>query len=81
MTRRRRFRRAIEPGRTVSLSALALVGLVLAVTVVSACDADRADAVRAYNEGMHAFESAGASAAAQHMELALEEDPTFTADV
>lgn len=42
------------------------------------CDADRAEAVRAYNEGMRAFEMGSTSEAVGLMELALEEDPSFT---
>lgn len=54
-----------------------LVVFVVAVLLAPACDADRAEAVRYYNEGMQAFQGESTSAAVQYMEQALEEDPTF----
>lgn len=55
-----------------------LMGLIAVTLLVPACDADRAEAVRAYNEGMQAFEGGATSQAVGFMEVALEEDPTFT---
>lgn len=66
-------------GRTgFDLTVVAMVVMaLLATTVFTACDADRADAVRHYNQGMAAFQSNSPAGAVEHMELALREDPTF----
>ena len=61
-----------------AMAPLGLAVLILAGLLLPACDADRAEAVRAYNEGMQAFEMGGTSQAVGFMELALEEDPSFT---
>ena len=61
--------------------AIAFVGLIILILLGVGgvgCDADRAEAVRAYNEGMRAFEMGSTSEAVGLMELALEEDPSFT---
>lgn len=62
-------------------SVLAVAGLaavILMGLMSTGCNADRTEAVRAYNEGLEAFESGSSSKAVQRMEAALEQDPTFT---
>ncbi len=55
-------------------------GLLLIAAVVAAsvaCDADRAEAVRHYNEGLQEYNTGSMSQAVGMMERALDEDPTF----
>ena len=72
-------RRSLVWGKELALVLVGLASLTVVALVGSGCDADRTEAVRAYNEGMQAFETGSTSAAVQHMEAALERDPTFTA--
>ena len=67
----------IHPG-SASVPPLLLAVLIVVGLWIPACDASRAEAVRAYNEGMQAFQMGSPSQAVGFMEVALEEDPTFT---
>ncbi len=54
-----------------------VAGSLMSLVLLAGCDADRAEAVRHFNDGMAAFQADSSSQAAEHMERALEVDPTF----
>ncbi len=53
------------------------VVLALVVWAMAGCDADRAEAVRYYNEGLQEYNTGSMSQAVGFMERAMDEDPTF----
>lgn len=62
--------------RRIGRIALA-ASVAVAAALSTGCDADRAEAVEAYNEGLATFEAGGAGTASGHLKEALEHDPTF----